>query len=230
LAALICFVAAAAAGWGLAGLGRGKAVPLETAAPQTVVRVEADPANAEIWVEGALLGRAPLTLEAPRGSELRVEARRGPLRGERRCTLSGSRETLVIALLPIRPAADGGPQPSGANSGRRPDAGLLTDARLATVGRPDAEARRSARGSATVRKGKGAKLSRASGSLTVVVVPWAKVTLDGAPLGQTPVRGHTVGAGRHTLELHNSELGKSERIPITILPGGELAIRRAWGE
>jgi hypothetical protein len=66
--------------------------------------------------------------------------------------------------------------------------------------------------------------------LTVVVVPWAKVTLDGAPLGQTPIRRHGVAAGRHILELRNSELGKSERIPITIAPNGELAIRRTWGE
>jgi len=45
----------------------------------------------------------------------------------------------------------------------------------------------------------------ASGTLTVVSAPWAKVKLDGREIGVTPLYNHVVRAGTHRLELYNPD-------------------------
>ena len=61
------------------------------------------------------------------------------------------------------------------------------------------------------------------GRLRVNVLPWAEASLDGAPIGRTPVdRG--VAPGKHTLELHNPESGQRRTREIEVSRGGELNI------
>jgi serine/threonine-protein kinase len=68
---------------------------------------------------------------------------------------------------------------------------------------------------------------RARAHLSVQVVPWAKVTLDGNPLGETPIE-RDLAPGAHTVLLVNDGLGKAERIPLRLQPGERKTITRRW--
>ena len=58
-----------------------------------------------------------------------------------------------------------------------------------------------------------------SGSISVLVRPWARVYIDGKLIQQTPLNDHVLSAGRHTIVLRNDELGKQEAIPVVIRSG-----------
>ena len=49
------------------------------------------------------------------------------------------------------------------------------------------------------------------GTLVVNAKPWARVTLDGKDLGQTPIKGLRVTAGTHRVVLEHPTLGRVER-------------------
>lgn len=63
------------------------------------------------------------------------------------------------------------------------------------------------------------------GYLTLDTTPWSQVTVDGRPLGQTPVLHAKLPAGTHLLRLTNSERGLATTYPITIEPG-QTSVRR----
>jgi hypothetical protein len=72
-----------------------------------------------------------------------------------------------------------------------------------------------------------AAASRVRAHLSVQVVPWAKVYLDGALVGETPIE-RDLGPGAHTLRLVNDGLGKDERVPLRLKAGEKKTIRRRW--
>jgi serine/threonine-protein kinase len=59
----------------------------------------------------------------------------------------------------------------------------------------------------------------APGRVTIDARPWCNVTLDGAPLGQTPIVNRTVPSGTHTVSCTNPELGRSRTVQIEVAPG-----------
>ncbi len=61
------------------------------------------------------------------------------------------------------------------------------------------------------------------GRLRVNVIPWAEASLDGAPIGRTPV-DQRVAPGKHTLELRNPESGLRRAREIEVSRGGEVNI------
>ena len=61
------------------------------------------------------------------------------------------------------------------------------------------------------------------GRLRVNVIPWAEASLDGAPIGRTPI-DRRVAAGKHTLELRNPESGQRRAREIEVGRGGEVNI------
>ncbi|MCB9618427.1 MAG: protein kinase [Sandaracinus sp.] len=62
------------------------------------------------------------------------------------------------------------------------------------------------------------------GEITVHATPWAEVSLDGRPLGTTPIRRTSIGAGAHVLVFENPPLGRSLRVPVRVEPGQSLRI------
>ena len=63
------------------------------------------------------------------------------------------------------------------------------------------------------------------GTLTVNTYPWAKVFVDGADLGRTPLVGHSLPAGTHQLELIVPGAGdKKIAETITITAGEETKV------
>ncbi|GAB4203541.1 MAG: hypothetical protein OHK0013_17730 [Sandaracinaceae bacterium] len=67
--------------------------------------------------------------------------------------------------------------------------------------------------------------SHGHGFLSLVTSPWTSVTLDGRPLGETPLVRVSLPAGTHTLRLRNPEAGIDESYEVTIR-SGETTTRR----
>ncbi|HTM21508.1 MAG TPA: PEGA domain-containing protein, partial [Kofleriaceae bacterium] len=72
-----------------------------------------------------------------------------------------------------------------------------------------------------------AHAEKGDGTLTIVVKPWAEVTIDGASAGFTPVT-RKLPAGRHKVRLKNSELNRTDSATVTIHPGKTERISRDW--
>jgi serine/threonine-protein kinase len=70
---------------------------------------------------------------------------------------------------------------------------------------------------------------RAPGHLSIRVVPWATILVDGVDAGETP-KTLTLPAGRHEIRLQNLELGRTETRSVTIEPGKTADIRLRWSD
>ncbi len=58
-----------------------------------------------------------------------------------------------------------------------------------------------------------------TGTLQVVALPWANVTVDGRPAGTTPIGAISLAAGPHSVVFQNSELGVSRSFSTTVRSG-----------
>lgn len=70
-----------------------------------------------------------------------------------------------------------------------------------------------------------ATAAKASGTLRIVVNPWAQVELDGKSLGMTPMPAQKLSAGSHKLKLSNPEFGQPVTKMITVQSGKETVVR-----
>jgi serine/threonine-protein kinase len=68
-------------------------------------------------------------------------------------------------------------------------------------------------------------LTPQKGTIRVRVRPWARVTLDGKPLGTTPLAPVSVYEGPHTLVLENSDLKVKKRQRVTVHAGKETVVK-----
>ncbi|MFC1609800.1 serine/threonine-protein kinase [Myxococcota bacterium] len=60
--------------------------------------------------------------------------------------------------------------------------------------------------------------AKANGYLSLKTDPWAKVSVDGDPLGSTPLHKVELSPGSHTLHMVNEQLGIDEKRKIVIQP------------
>jgi hypothetical protein len=67
-----------------------------------------------------------------------------------------------------------------------------------------------------------------NGTLAVYAFPFAEVTVDGRAAGETPLRGLSLRAGPHVVELKNAGLGRTARRPVRIEPGRTTRIQIRW--
>jgi serine/threonine-protein kinase len=68
------------------------------------------------------------------------------------------------------------------------------------------------------RKG-GDEVVSGPGTLQVVALPWANVTVDGRSVGTTPIAAISLPAGPHSVVLTNSELGVTRSMSTTVRSG-----------
>ncbi|MBI2894758.1 MAG: protein kinase [Deltaproteobacteria bacterium] len=54
--------------------------------------------------------------------------------------------------------------------------------------------------------------------LNLNALPWAEVTIDGAPRGTTPLAGLRLAAGRHKIRLRNEAMGITRSVVLTLGP------------
>ena len=74
-----------------------------------------------------------------------------------------------------------------------------------------------------VLKRRGSTAPAAHGFLTVNSIPWAKVFVDGRPVGITPLRSLKVGAGGHRVQLRDAQ-GKLLRTFVAQVPAGHTKV------
>jgi hypothetical protein len=61
------------------------------------------------------------------------------------------------------------------------------------------------------------------GKLFLRTEPWANVTIDGVPTGQTtPLNGLVLSSGKHVVELTNPHYGITRRIDVVVPHGGDV--------
>ena len=58
--------------------------------------------------------------------------------------------------------------------------------------------------------------ARGTGSLQVLCRPWAYVSVDGKDFGTTPLIGHTLPVGRHTIVLENRERNFRKKMSVFV--------------
>lgn len=59
----------------------------------------------------------------------------------------------------------------------------------------------------------------ATGVLRLNSRPWSEVSIDGKRVGNTPIMGHSLSAGSHTVRLENPQFGLKKTIEVRIEPG-----------
>jgi serine/threonine-protein kinase len=67
-----------------------------------------------------------------------------------------------------------------------------------------------------------------SGTLRIVVLPWANVWVDGKKKGQTPMPSMELMEGFHQVRLVNDQIGKDQTKKVKIQPGKESLLRIDW--
>jgi serine/threonine-protein kinase len=60
------------------------------------------------------------------------------------------------------------------------------------------------------------------GKLSLQAEPWARVFIDGAVVGETPLLGLTLPAGRHSVRLENPVYRLTRTLVVDIEPNGAL--------
>ncbi|MDD9932942.1 MAG: PEGA domain-containing protein, partial [Myxococcales bacterium] len=60
--------------------------------------------------------------------------------------------------------------------------------------------------------------------LTVNALPWAELSIDGQPHGNTPKRALSLPSGKHVLKLDCPPLGRSARVTVDLDPGAHSRI------
>jgi hypothetical protein len=65
-------------------------------------------------------------------------------------------------------------------------------------------------------------------TLNVNSLPWADVTLDGRPIGRTPIRGRQIPAGKHKVVLTNQLKGFSKTYVFTVKTGETKLIKESF--
>ena len=64
-----------------------------------------------------------------------------------------------------------------------------------------------------------AAAATAPGFLNINSTPWAKVYVNGAYIGDTPIRGHELPTGAHQIRLSNPRIAEDKTATIRIQSG-----------
>jgi hypothetical protein len=67
-------------------------------------------------------------------------------------------------------------------------------------------------------------LAPAPAILSINTDPWSEVSLDGQPIGSTPIWRRHVSPGEHTLVLRNPVSGVEKRLTVALDPGQERTV------
>ena len=227
-AALICFLLAGLASWLLVRRSGdtpapGTSIPTKEEISSLTLRTAEG--GSAIMVEGVRLGSDPVRIHGPRGGRLQVQAGEGEAA---KAVMGESGQVLLPSHAPAAPIIRDMDTPADM---RRPDMGTPPP----VVTRRDPELRGGRPTPRPVkpggRSGRPTSNRGAAGQLDVFVSPWAQVHVDGRDVGQTPVKSLRLTPGRHRVELHNPNLGRRERVMVTIQSGKRAPpIKRIWDE
>jgi len=227
--------------------GEGDTGPVPGAAT-----IASDPKGAEVWIDGSSADeRTPAKIELPPGQH-RIELR---LAGHETWTHQidvdpGQQVLLEPSLKPLPARARIVTEPAGAritvDGADRGESPVTLDdltpgkhtVTASLPGKVDAEQELVAEpgGEHEVaielkdRPNDAASPAQPKGkaTLNITSLPWADVTLDGKPIGRTPIRGRQISAGKHTVVLSNPLKGFSKTQSFTVKPGDSKLIKESF--
>ncbi|MFW6369186.1 MAG: PEGA domain-containing protein [Myxococcota bacterium] len=168
-------------------------------APPAVLEIRTEPAGARVLVDGAAVpGLTPVTLEV------------GPARTGKEVRIEKSGFEAETRTLDLEPGSRG-----------RWDLSLRKEPEPETERpvRPRPITQRPRRPQPTKTQPETEKVA-GTGLLSVNASPWCDVTLDGRELGQTPILGVEVPAGRRRIVCTNPQLGANRSITVNVPAGG----------
>lgn len=210
----VILLLASALGW----LGRSLVVSRSTPEPAVTIEplfaegeltVSSDPAGVELFVDGARVGTTPVKLSRIAPGQHLLEGRlAGHEVAKRTVTLSPGRPLeVLLTMVPERPLQP--EPPTSILTPLPPSAGTETQDAGSGQAVPGSTQRRSPD------RGRG----EAQGRLTLKTEPWTTVYLGKRRLGDTPLLGVSLPAGRHTLLLVNQEKGVRSSVEVVIRTG-----------
>ena len=185
-------------------------------------RIEDPPTFVQTTGTGRI-GSASVTAAPP--PPQRVSSRAVILVGALTTLITMLAGTLVIVLMGRKPAeathVDAVSASASAPAASASTAAPATASASAPTPEPEPVAVVSAEPSSKAvapRKG-GDEVAGGPGTLQVVALPWANVTVDGRSVGTTPIAAISLPAGPHSVGLQNSELGVSRSSSVVVRSG-----------
>jgi hypothetical protein len=212
-------------------------VPIAAAAAVGQLTVVTDPPGARVSVDGQARGTSPVTINNLTPTRHRVSVVGQSGAAERTVDVEAGVTTSVVFSLGRAPAASGGwlavESPFVVDVLQSDDVvGSSAVARIMLPAGPHdftfvnqelgfRESRR-----VEIRAGETAAVRLdARATVNMNARPWADVTIDGAPAGQTPIANHSLTLGRHQVVFRHPELGeRSQTIVVTAQGPNRVAV------
>jgi hypothetical protein len=194
------------------------------------LEIASDPPGAQVSVNGASRGRTPLTLADIQPGEHVVAISNGSETINRRVAVAAGNTASVFAALGAGDAAAGWVTFKSSIElqifeAKRLVGTTASDRVMLPAGRHDLELVNTElefRKPLTVQVGAGTTVSPVvelpNGSLSLNALPWAEVTIDGRPMGTTPLGNVAVPIGTYEIVWRHPQLGERRRtvkVPAT---------------
>ena len=192
------------------------------------LEVSSEPSGAEVEIDGLSRGRTPLVFRDIAPGQYRIRVATGDTAVDRTVTVaSGTTSTLVVAAAPgaASVAAAGGwltvrapleldILENGRMLGNTKMDRLMLPAGSHRIELTNAGFEFSATQTVQVSAGKTSEIviGLPSGRLSVNAVPWADVSLDGTPLGTTPLGDLKATIGVHELVFRHPQFGERRQL------------------
>jgi hypothetical protein len=214
------------------------------AAPPTTgqLRIQTDPPNLPVVLDGVDKGVSPLTLEAVEAGDHEVAVRRDQTLIKRAVHVSaGEKMSVIISSTTTKPDANtvtaGWLSVTAPISLRVKEGGRLigssdVDKLMLSSGDHDLEFsneglgfRVTRRVNITAGKTTASSIAVPNGTVSLNALPWAEVYVDGNHVGQTPLGNVTLPIGTHEVVFRHPDLGeRKETITVTATAPARLGV------
>jgi serine/threonine-protein kinase len=134
----------------------------------------------------------------------------------------GLEDPADIVPLPVLDAGDEAPDLGAAIDGALP--GTLAAPDAGEGARSDAATDETGTDAGVVRPRARDAGARGTATLVVTSTTWANVSLDGRPLGRTPLRRVSIPSGSHLLRIDCTTLGRRVEQRIAVEPGAAITV------
>jgi hypothetical protein len=185
--------------------------------------VASDPPGAQVTVDGTAKGRTPLNLAEVQPGEHSVAISNGTSTVNRKVSVTAGNTSTVFASLVAADAAAGwmtvkSPVELQILEDKRLVGSTEADRLMLPAGRhelefvnTDLEFRRTMTVQVSAGSTVTATVEVPNGSLSVNALPWAEVTINGKPVGTTPLGNLSVPIGSHEIVWRHPQLGERRR-------------------
>jgi hypothetical protein len=197
--------------------------PVKPAVSTGRLDVASDPPGAQVTVDGTARGRTPLNLADVQPGDHSVVISNGTSTVNRRVSVTAGNASTVFASLVAANAAAGwvtvkSPVELQILEAKRLVGSTAADRLMLPAGRHDLEFVNTDlefRRTMTVQVSAGSTVTATvevpNGLLSVNALPWAEVTINGKPVGTTPLGNLSVPIGSHEIVWRHPQLGERRR-------------------